>query len=95
MEGIRFYYKNVPGFINASVTAHAIERLKKDGVTTEMFEKALLEPLQVDTPQGDGTVVRERNGVRLIVLLKPKPNKGRCVLVKTAYRVEAQASAHP
>jgi hypothetical protein len=91
---MKFYYKNVPGFVNASVTAHAIERLKKDGVSTEMFERALLEPVQADIPQGHGIVTRERNGVRLVILLKPKPNKGRCVLVKTAFRVNAPASAH-
>jgi len=41
-------------------------------------------------PDGIGTVWREANGVRLVIVLKPQPFKG-AALVTTAFRVTQDA----
>lgn len=89
---ISHYYENVPGLGNVAVSRHAIAKCEEHNISAEAFVSALLNPGKPDTPDGQDVVWRERNGVRLVVLLKPIPNRG-AVLVKTIYRVQPQANA--
>jgi hypothetical protein len=52
----------------------------------------LLEPVQPDISDGADILWRERDGIRLVIFTNPTPNTG-AKLVKTVYRVEAQAKA--
>ena len=61
-------------------------------MSQEAFDRVLLDPLTADVPDGAEIVWRERDGIRLVILTNPTPNRG-AVLVKTVYRVEAQAKA--
>jgi len=91
---MKFYYNDVPGLGTVKVSRHAHERMGMEGITNAMFEKALLEPVKADIPDGHGVVWRQRDGVRIVILLKPRPNKGKgAVLVKTVFRPRAQAVA--
>ena len=47
---------------------------------------------QPDAPDGQDILWRERDGLRLVILTNPTPNRG-AKLVKTVYRVQAQAKA--
>jgi hypothetical protein len=89
----KFYYKNVPRLGNVSLTIHAIDQMEERQITSEAFERVLYEPIVEDIPEGFSVVRRERDGVRLVILLKPKPNKGSKVIT-TIYRVQAPAVAH-
>ena len=51
-----------------------------------------LDPTQPDVPDGQDILWRERDGLRLVILTNPTPNRG-AKLVKTVYRVQAQAKA--
>jgi hypothetical protein len=57
-----------------------------------MFENVLRKPVRPDIPGDEGTVWRERDGIRLVIILRPTPFKGAC-LVKTAYKIEGQEDA--
>jgi hypothetical protein len=86
------FYRDVPRLGNVAVTRHAQERMIEDGITQDQFEKALLEPQGSDRPEGHGVIWRERDGVRIVILTDPTPNTG-AKLVKTVFRVQAQARA--
>lgn len=86
------FYRDVPRLGNVAVTRHAQARMIKDGITQEQFEKALFEPQGPDHPEGFGVLWRDRNGVRIVILSRPTPNTG-AKLVKTVFRVKAQARA--
>ena len=60
--------------------------------TQEGVGHALHDPTEPDTPDGRSIVWRERDGLRLVILTNPTPNRG-AKLVKTVYRVQAQAKA--
>jgi hypothetical protein len=87
------YYRAVPGLGNVAVSRHAQDRMIGARISQEEFDQALLHPIEPDIEDGHDVLWRERNGVRVIILMKPTPWKG-AVLVKTVYRVEAQAVAH-
>ena len=86
------FYREVPGLGNVAVSRHAQGRAEEDGISQEAFDRVLLDPLTADVPDGAEIVWRERDGIRLVILTNPTPNRG-AVLVKTVYRVEAQAKA--
>jgi hypothetical protein len=86
------FYRNVPKLGNVAVSRHAQARAEEDGISQETFDKVLLEPIQPDIPDGTDILWRERDGIRLVILTNPVPNTG-AKLVKTVYRVEAQAKA--
>jgi hypothetical protein len=88
------FYRNVPGLGNVAVSRHAQERISADGIPVEAFERALLWPSQPDVHDGQDVLWREHNGLRLVILMNPTPNRG-AVLVKTVYRVALQANARP
>jgi hypothetical protein len=77
------FYRSVPKLGNIAVSRHAQARA---------FDRVLLEPIQPDIPDGVDILWRERDGIRLVILTNPTPNTG-AKLVKTVYRVEAQAKA--
>lgn len=89
---MKHYYENVKGIGNIAVTRHAQDRMEREGITQEEFDKALLEPIRPDVPDGIGVLWRQRNGVRVVILTNPTPNRG-AKLVKTVYRVQDQARA--
>jgi hypothetical protein len=86
------FYRNVPKLGNVAVSRHAHARAEEDGISQEAFDRVLLEPIQSDIPDGADILWRERDGIRLVILTNPVPNTG-AKLVKTVYRVEAQAKA--
>ena len=89
---MKHFYRNVKGLGSVVVSRHAQARMMADGISQEIFDKALLEPPQPDVFDGPDIIWRERDGIRLIILLNPTPNVG-AVLVKTVFRVQHQASA--
>ena len=62
------------------------------GISQEAFDRVLLEPTRPDIPDGADILWRERDGLRLVILANPTPNRG-AKLIKTVYRVQAQARA--
>ena len=86
------FYRDVPGLGNVAVSRHAQARAEEDRISQEAFDRVLLLPLTEDVPDGADILWRERDGIRLVILMNPTPNTG-AKLVKTVYRVEAQARA--
>ena len=86
------FYRDVKGLGNVAVSRHAQARMEADGISQDAFERALLEPIRPDTPDGADILWRERDGLRIVILTNPTPNRG-AKLIKTVYRVQAQASA--
>ena len=83
------YYPNVPRLGNVAVSRHAQAQMEKAGIPEATFRRALLEPTRPDVPDGNGVLLRERDGLRLVILTRPEPFVG-AMLVKTVYRVKAQ-----
>ena len=84
------FYRNVLGLGNVAVSRHAQERIEAENISVAAFERALLWPSHPDVYDGQDVLWREHNGIRLVILLNPTPNRG-AVLVKTVYRVNTQA----
>ena len=84
---MKHYWPNVPGVGNVAVSRHAQARAEEDGINEHAFEQVLLHG--VDTPDGQDTVWRQLNGVRIVIIV-PTPFKG-AKLVKTMFRVQEQA----
>ena len=86
------FYRSVHRLGNVAVFRHAQAQMDRLGITTHLFERALLTPTRPDVMDGADVLWRERDGVRIVVLTDPTPNVG-AKLVKTVYRVEQQARA--
>ena len=86
------FYRNVPGHGSVAVSRHAQARMDEDDISQELFEKVLLTPPKADIPDGQEILWREGYGVRIVIIVNPTPNYG-ARLVKTVYRIEAQAVA--
>lgn len=86
----KFYYEDVLKLGNVYVSRHAQDRMDDEGITPGLFEKVLLAPTRPDIPDGANVAWRERDGVRLVILLNPEPDRG-AKLIKTVYRVKPQA----
>jgi hypothetical protein len=86
------FYRDVPGLGHVAVSRHAQERMQQEGIAEAAFERALLDPLRPDVADGADVLWRERDGLRIVILTNPTPNRG-AKLVKTVYRVAAQAKA--
>jgi hypothetical protein len=63
-----------------------------DGITQDAFDRTLLHPNKPDIPDSTDIIWRERDGLRLVILLNPTPNTG-AKLIKTVFRIERQAKA--
>ncbi len=79
---MKHFYRDIPGIGNLA--------LSRDLITEEQVERALLHPTEADYHDGPNHLVREGNGVRLIIVVRPTPFKG-ASLVKTMMRVQPQA----
>lgn len=66
--------------------------MEEDNISEEAFERALLTPVKPDIKDGADILWRERDGIRIVILENPTPPSG-AKLVKTVYRIEAQAKA--
>ena len=66
--------------------------MEEDNISQESFERVLLTPVKPDLKDGADILWRERDGIRIVILEYPTPPTG-AKLVKTVYRVEAQAKA--
>jgi hypothetical protein len=86
------FYRNVPKLGNVAVSRHAQARMEEDKISQEAFERVLLTPVEPDLREGTDILWRERDGIRIVILENPTPASG-AKLVKTVYRVEAQARA--
>ena len=86
------FYRSVHRLGNVAVSRHAQAQMDRLGITTHLFERALLTPTRPDVMDGADVLWRERDGVRIVVLTDPTPNVG-AKLVKTVFRVEQQARA--
>ena len=89
---MKHFYDEVPKLGNVAVSRHAQDRRKEMGITEEEFERVLLRPNRPDIPEGSDIVWRERDNIRLVIMTQPYPNNG-AKLVKTVYRIQAQARA--
>ena len=81
------FYEDVPRLGHVAVSRHAQERLDEESVSVEAFEDALMKGK--DVPDGSDVVWREKNGLRLVILLRPEPFRG-ARLVKTAFWIRPQ-----
>ena len=86
------FYRNVPKLGHVAVSRHAQKRMEEDNINPEVFERVLLTPVKPDVREGADILWRERDGIRIVVLENPTPPTG-AKLVKTVYRIEAQAKA--
>ncbi len=66
--------------------------MEEDKISQEVFERVLLTPVRPDVREGTEILWRERDGIRIVILENPTPPSG-AKLVKTVYRIEAQAKA--
>jgi len=86
------FYRNVPKLGNVAVSRHAQKRMEEDQISQEAFERVLLTPVKQDIRDGADVLWRERDGIRIVILENPTPSTG-AKLVKTVYRIQAQAKA--
>jgi hypothetical protein len=92
ITAVNHFYRDVPGLGNVAVARHAQDRMAREGVPPDAFERALLHPTKPDVADGMDVLWREREGLRIVILTNPTPNRG-AKLVKTVYRIEQQAKA--
>jgi hypothetical protein len=85
------FYRDVPKLGNIVITRHAQAQAEKWGITDEDIKRALFSPSGPDIPDGLDVIWRQANGVRLVVLTKPFPDRGAKV-VKTVFRIQPQAT---
>lgn len=89
---MQHYYRNISGLGNVAVSRHAQSKAMKHGISEEMFRHALTKPDGPDIPDGPNTVFRDRGVVRLVIVLKPEPFCGAC-LITTVIRKQPQEAA--
>lgn len=85
----KFYDPDVKGLGPVAISRHAQDKAYYHHISEEQFHDVLQNGQ--DTPEADGTVMRDKDHVRLVII-KPTPFKG-AMLVKTCFRVEPQARA--
>src|SRR4051812_36436482 len=79
---MKHFYENVPRLGNVAVSRHAQAQMIEAGISQEAFDRVLLEPTRPDIPDGADILWRECDGLRLVILLNPTPNRG-AKLIKT------------
>ncbi len=82
------FYANVPLLGNVVLGSHAKARIIEEHIPDWLFEKVLLKPIVADIPDGFNIRLRERNGVRLVLLFTRD-----LYLVKTVFRVRTLITA--
>lgn len=83
------FYRNVPKLGNVAISRHAQKTMEQNAIPEDIFRRVLLEPIRPDIPDGMDIIWRERDGIRIVILMNPTPNLG-ARLVKTVYRLKAQ-----
>src|SRR3954470_11017965 len=73
---MKHFYENVPRLGNVAVSRHAQAQMIEAGISQEAFDRVLLEPTRPDIPDGADILWRERDGLRLVILINPTPNRG-------------------
>jgi hypothetical protein len=91
---MKHFYRDVPHLGCVALSRHAQSEAEEDNIPDATVEDVLMRPSQPDIPDGQNIVWREKNGVRLVIILKPTPGRG-ARLVKTIYRVQPQARLRP
>ncbi len=86
------FYRDVPRLGNVVVSRHAQARIQEQNIPEEIFRKTLLTPSKPDIPDTEGVVWRESNGLRIVIITKPVPDRG-AKLIKTVYRIQQNAVA--
>jgi hypothetical protein len=89
---MKHFYRDVAGLGHVAVSRHAQAQMEATGISQELFDRALEEPTRPDIFEGQDIIWRERDGLRIVILANPQPFRG-AKLVKTVYRVQAQARA--
>jgi hypothetical protein len=84
------YYPDVPGLGNVAVSRHAQAQLDLDKISEEVFADVLQDGRDIHEP--GGITRREGKGIAIVILNRPEPFRG-AMLVKTVFRVKAQATA--
>jgi len=69
-----------------------MKRMEEDNISQAGFERVLLTPVKPNVREGTDILWRQRDGIRIVILENPTPPTG-AKLVKTVYRIEAQAKA--
>jgi hypothetical protein len=85
-----YFFDDVPRLGNVVLSRHAQDRAYQEGISEEEIEQALLHGK--DTPDGMDVLWRERKNLRLVILLRPVPDRG-AKLVKTLFRVKPSWAA--
>jgi len=85
------FYRDVPRLGNVVVSRHAQARIQEQNIPEEIFRKTLLAPSKPDIPDTEGVVWREGNGLRIVIITKPVPDRG-AKLIKTVFRIQGQAA---
>lgn len=89
---MKHFYANVPRLGDVELSRHVIRRMHEQGISEELLVRVLLDAKKPDIPDGQDVLLRERNGVRLVILRHPVPYRGR-MLVKTVYKVKPPSVA--
>ena len=85
------FYRGVTGLGHVAVSRHAQDKMDREGISQDLFERVLLNPLKPDVQEDLDTIWRERENVRLVII-NPTPATG-AKLVKTVFRIKPQARA--
>ena len=84
---MQHFFKDVPRLGNVAVSRHAQAKAEEFDISEQKFKDVLFKGQ--DAPDGMDMLWRERNGIRLVILLSPTQYTG-ARLVKTLYKVKAQ-----
>ena len=72
---------------DVAVSRHAQAQTIEAGISQEAFDRVLLEPTRPDIPDGADILWRERDGLRLVILINPTPIEEQSSLKRfTAYK---------
>jgi hypothetical protein len=75
---VEYFFRSVRGLGNVAVSRHAQARMTEDGINPDAFTRALLEPTRPDVRDGADVLWRERDGLRIVILINPTPNLAPC-----------------
>jgi hypothetical protein len=87
---MEYIYYDVPGLGDVEVSIHAEERRIEENISPQQFLHVLRNPVQPDIPSDHHIILRERNGIRLVIFTNTDDG---VMLVKTMYRIHARRRA--
>ena len=86
-HNVKFYYTNVPKLGNVVLSRHCQAKMLIEEISEEKFEDVLFNGVWEE--EGFDVLRIEKDFIRLIIVMNPKPFSGARV-VKTLYRVKSQ-----